>query len=106
MAVALVAGLVLGLVAAASHNAPLLALARGVRPIGTLFLNLLSMVIVPLVVAALFTGVASLGDLRHVGRLGFWSLGFFWMSTLVAIAIGFAVASLLLPLAPMTAEQQ
>jgi Na+/H+-dicarboxylate symporter len=44
--------------------------------------------------------------LRHVGRLGFWSLGFFWMSTLVAIAIGFAVASLLLPLAPMTAEQQ
>jgi Na+/H+-dicarboxylate symporter len=106
MAAALVAGLVLGLVAAASHNAPLLALARGVRPVGTLFLNLLSMVIVPLVVAALFAGVASLGDMRHVGRLGLWSLGFFWMSTLVAIAIGFAVASLLLPLAPMTAEQQ
>jgi proton glutamate symport protein len=106
MAAGLVVGLGVGLVAAASHNAPLLALARAVRPIGTLFLNLLSMVIVPLVVAALFTGVASLGDMRHVGRLGVQALGFFWISTLVAISIGFAAASLLLPLAPMTAEQQ
>jgi Na+/H+-dicarboxylate symporter len=106
MAVGLVAGLLLGLVAAASHNTPLLALARGVKPVGTLFLNLLSMVIIPLVVAALFTGVAGLGDMRHVSRLGAQSLGFFWLSTLIAITIGFVLAALMLPLAGMTDAQQ
>lgn len=106
MAIGLVAGLVLGLVAAATHNAPLLALARGVKPVGALFLNLLSMVIIPLVVAALYTGVAGLGDMRHVSRLGAQGLGFFWISTLIAIAIGFAVGALLLPMAGMSEQQQ
>lgn len=105
-AVGLAAGIVLGLIAAASHSGPLLILARAVRPVGALFLNLLSMVVIPLVVAALFTGVASLGDMRHVSRLGVQGLAFFWASTLIAIAIGFALAALLLPMAPMTAGQQ
>lgn len=41
--------------------------------IGTLFLNALKMTIVPLVFAAIVSGVASLGDVRHLGRLGAWS---------------------------------
>jgi proton glutamate symport protein len=106
MAVGLVAGLVLGLVAATSHDAHLLALARGVQPVGTVFLNLLSMVIIPLVVSALFNGVAGLGDMRHVSRLGAQSLAFFWSATVVAIGIGFALAVLVLPLTGMTDAQQ
>ncbi len=106
MGVGLAAGLVVGLVAAATQNPLLLGVARSVRPVGTLFLNLLSMVVIPLVAAALFAGVASLGDIRTVGRLGIRTLGFFWGTTIAAISIGFVVAALLLPLAPITADQQ
>ena len=93
MAVGLVAGLALGLVAALTQSPLLLALTQWLRPLGTLFLNLLSMVVIPLVGAAVFAGVAGLGDLRRVGRLGVRTLGFFWGTTLVAIVIGFGVAA-------------
>ena len=108
MAVGLGAGLALGLAAAvpSTHQHALLTLTGGLRPLGTLFLNLLSMVVIPLVATAVFTGVAGLGNIKSVGRLGIRVLGFFWSTTLAAIAIGFAVAALLLPLAAMTPDQQ
>src|SRR2546425_603223 len=107
MAIGLAAGLALGLVAAATQQPLLLELTgTWLRPVGTLFLNLLSMVVIPLVATALFTGVAGLGDIRKVGRLGLRTLGFFWGTTLAAILIGFVVASMLLPLAPIAAEQE
>ncbi len=107
MAAGLAAGLVLGLAAATTQSPLLLALAgKWLRPVGTLFLNLLSMVVIPLVATALFGGVAGLGDLRRVGRLGTRTLGFFWATSLAAILIGFVIAALFLPLAPITADQQ
>src|SRR5216117_1917929 len=106
MTIGLAAGLVLGLVAAATRLPALLAAAASLRPLGTLFLNLLSMVVIPLVVTSLFAGVAGLGDLRRVGRLGIRTLAFFWVTTLAAILIGFVVAGLLLPFAPITSLQQ
>jgi len=107
MAIGLVAGLALGLAAAGTKSPLLLALAgEWLRPIGTVFLNSLSMVVIPLVVTALFLGVAGLGDLGRLGRLGIRTLAFFWGSTVVAILIGFGVAALLLPLAPVTPDQQ
>src|ERR1041385_2780945 len=89
MAMGLAAGLVLGLAAAVTQSPLLLAVATRLRPLGTVFLNLLSMVVIPLVATALFAGVAGLGDLRRVGRLGIRTLGFFWVTTLAAILIGF-----------------
>src|SRR5439155_5728845 len=82
-----------GLVAAERGLSALLAAAASLRPLGTLFLNLLSLVVIPLVVTALFAGVAGLGSMRHVGRLGIRTLGFFWATTLAAIVIGFVVAA-------------
>src|SRR5713101_7590087 len=106
MALGLAAGLGLGLATVLTHSPVLLAVTQWLRPLGTLFLNLLSMVVIPLVATALFAGVAGLGDLRRVGRLGIRTLAFFWGTTLAAILIGFLVAALLLPLAPITADQQ
>src|SRR5712664_2948758 len=106
MALGLVAGLCLGLAAVWTRSPVLLAATQSLRPLGTLFLNLLSMVVIPLVATALFAGVAGLGDLRRVGRLGIRTLAFFWAMSLAAILIGFVVAALLLPLAPITADQQ
>lgn len=106
MALGLLAGLGLGLAAVWTRSPVLLAATQCLRPLGTLFLNLLSMVVIPLVATALFAGVAGLGDLRRVGRLGIRTLAFFWAMSLAAILIGFVVAALLLPLAPITADQQ
>lgn len=106
MALGLAAGLALGLAASAT-GAPLLhQVAAGIQPVGTLFLRLLQMVVIPLVATALFSGVASLGDVRRLGRLGGGALGFFWGTTLVAIVIGFAVAAVILPLAEVSPEHQ
>src|SRR5213082_524381 len=106
MMIGLAAGLVLGLAAATTQHPTLITVATGLRPLGTLFLNLLSMVVIPLVVTALFAGVAGLGSVRRVGRLGVRTVGFFWATTLAAILIGFVVAALFLPLAGVTPDQQ
>src|SRR5881628_1206949 len=95
-----------GLAAVLTHSPLLFAVTQWLRPLGTLFLNLLSMVVIPLVATALFAGVAGLGDLRRVGRLGIRTLAFFWATTIAAVLIGFGLAALFLPLAPITPDQQ
>src|SRR5256884_157399 len=106
MALGLGAGVGLGVAAAVTRWPSLLALTQWLRPLGTLFLNLLSMVVIPLVATALFAGVAGLGDLRRVGRLGIRTVAFFWGTTLAAILIGLGVAALLLPFTHITPDQQ
>src|SRR2546425_12661436 len=106
MALGLGAGLGLGVAAAMTRWPSLLALTQWLRPLGTLFLNLLSMVVIPLVATALFAGVAGLGDLRQVGRLGIRTLAFFWGTTLAAILFGLGVAGLPLPFTPLPPPQQ
>ncbi len=109
MGIGLIAGLLVGLIAAglAQRGHPGLAdLVGTIRPIGSLFLNLLSMVVIPLVATALFAGIAKLGDLRTVGRLVVRTLAFFWATALAGIVLGFLVAAALLPRAAVTPEQQ
>jgi Na+/H+-dicarboxylate symporter len=62
MTVGLGAGVSLGLATSLTQWPVLVALVGWLRPFGTLFLNLLSMVGIPLVATALFVGVAGLGD--------------------------------------------
>ncbi len=66
---ALVAGLVLG-GAGAAGSRPLLAIASGVEPVGTLWTNAVRMTVIPLVVALIVTGVAATADPGRLGRLG------------------------------------
>jgi len=106
MALGLVAGLILGLATAATQHPALVTLAHALRPVGSLFLNLLSMVVIPLVACSLFSGIAALGDLRKLGRLGVRTLAFFWSTTIAAIVMGFVVATLVLPLGAMSPEAQ
>ena len=109
MGIALLAGLVLGLVASAlaGNNQPALtAVLVALHPLGIIFQNLLSMVAIPLVATALFAGLAKLGELRMVGRLVARTLGFFWATSLIAIALGFAIGSVMLPRAAVSPEKQ
>src|SRR6266487_3533342 len=109
MGIGLGAGLLLGLAAAGLADAgypQMVRAAQWIRPIGTLFLNLLSMVVIPLVATALFAGIARLGNLRRVSRLVVRTLAFFWGTALVAIVIGFIVGAIVLPHAVVSPEQQ
>lgn len=106
LALGLAAGLALGLSASYTQHPALLWMTGAVRPFGTVFLNLLSMVVIPLVATALFSGIAGLGRLGRLGRLGARMFGYYWGTQALGIVAGFALAALILPLAPMTPEHQ
>ena len=59
-----------------------------VQPIGFLFISLIMMLIVPLVLSTLVTGVASTGDIRRLGRVGGKSLFFFISTAAIAVTSG------------------
>ena len=65
--------------------------------IGEFFLTALKMLIVPLVAASVITGVASLGDVRKLGRLGGISVAYYASTTLIAVTIGLIMANLWKP---------
>lgn len=67
---ALVLGLALGVGAAASGSERLMRWALAIQPVGTLWVNAIRMTVIPLVVSLLVTGIASVADLRSMGRLG------------------------------------
>jgi len=102
IALGLVLGLAFGIVAAATGSPSLLSAATAVAPLGTAFVALVRMVVVPLVAATVFTGVARLGDPRRLGPLGAVTLAFFWSTTIIATAMGMLVMKLVLPFAPAT----
>jgi Na+/H+-dicarboxylate symporter len=66
-------------------------------PIGKAFMRLLRLVIVPLVFASLLVGVAGLGDVRKLGRLGARTLVIYLTTTAIAVSIGLGCAHLLSP---------
>lgn len=68
-----------------------------VKPVGTLFMRLIKMVIVPLVFASLLVGVAGLGDIRKLGRMGGRTLLLYLFTTAIAVSIGLASATLINP---------
>ncbi len=63
-------------------------------PIGTIFIRLVKMLVVPLVLVSLILGAASLGDIRKVGKMGLKAFGFFLMTTAVACMIGIMVVNI------------
>jgi Na+/H+-dicarboxylate symporter len=105
IALGLVTGLLLGLAAAVTESPVLMAIAQGVEPIGTAFVNLLKMVVIPLVTSVVFVGVGRLGDLKKLGRMGAVTLGFFAATTVISVLLGMGVMQLLLPFASDAAAQ-
>ncbi|MBI4499597.1 MAG: dicarboxylate/amino acid:cation symporter [Gemmatimonadetes bacterium] len=93
----LAAGVAVGTVAKAAQWEWLQRLVVALEPVGTAFIRLVTMVVVPLVVASLITGIAGLGDVRRLGRIGGKTLAYFLATTLLAAGVGLGVALLLRP---------
>ena len=90
IAAGLILGLVVGLGAAATGNEWLLAIANGSAPFGTLFMNAIRMVVIPLIITVIFASIARLGDPRKLGRIGGLTIAYYWITLIPAIAIGMA----------------
>jgi proton glutamate symport protein len=105
IAAGLILGLATGLLGAAGSDF-FLAIALASAPFGTAFMNAIRMVIIPLVMAVVFTGVANLGDPRKLGKLGGATLVFFWATVVPAIVIGMGTMWLGLNFAPEMAAPE
>ncbi len=75
-----------------------------VKPIGTAFVKLITMVVIPLVFASLLVGTASLNDIRKLGRIGIRTGGYYLTTTVIAITIGLMLANVLKPGSSLPAE--
>lgn len=77
-------------------------------PLGQVFLRMLSMVVMPLVFASIALGVAGVGDVRRLGRMGARTLVFFIVTTALATGLGLLLVQLVQPgthISPAIREQ-
>lgn len=68
-----------------------------IKPFGTLFVNSLKMIAVPLVLASLIVGVANLGDVSKLSRIGGKTIGIYLLTTVIAVTLGLVAVNLLQP---------
>ena len=66
-------------------------------PIGQIFLRMLFMIVMPLVFASISLGVAGLGDVRHVGRVGGKTMAYFLFTTALSATLGLVLVSAIRP---------
>lgn len=67
------------------------------KPIGTLFINAIKMLIVPLVFCSLVVGVTAMQDSAKMSRIGFKSIVIYLLSTAIAISIGLGLGTVFMP---------
>ncbi len=68
-----------------------------IAPFGTIFINLLKLIAVPLVLFSIISGVAGLGDPKSLGRMGLKTLVFYFTTTLLAVSLGLLLVNSLQP---------
>jgi len=87
--IGLVAGMIVGIILGPR--------AEYLKPIGTLFINAIKMLIVPLIFSSLVVGVTSMKDPKKMGRVGLKTLGLYLGTTAIAITIGLIIGTILQP---------
>ena len=68
-----------------------------VTPLGTIFMRLLKMIIVPLIIFSITSGVASLGDSKTLGRMGAKTFGYYFLTSILAIITGLMLTNIIKP---------
>ena len=93
--IGLVLGIIYGVLAASNGWSKFTS--DWISPFGTIFINLLKFIAIPLVLSSLVTGVASLSDLKKLSRIGGKTIGIYITTTAIAVTIGLVVVNLLQP---------
>lgn len=68
-----------------------------IKPWGTIFINLLKLIAVPLIIVSLISGVGNLTDIGKLSRIGWKTLGFYILTTVIAISVGLIIVNLTNP---------
>ncbi|MFE8697743.1 cation:dicarboxylate symporter family transporter [Cytobacillus sp. FJAT-53684] len=96
LAYQILTGLILGIVVGAIFfGNP--AVETYLQPIGTIFLNMIKMIVVPIIISTLIIGVAGTGDIKQLGKLGGKTLIYFEVVTTIAIIVGLLAANIFQP---------
>lgn len=90
--IGLVLGIIVGAIFYGNPNVE-----KYLQPIGTIFLNLIKMIVVPIIISTLILGVAGTGDMKQLGRLGTKTIIYFEIVTTIAIVFGLLAANLAKP---------
>ncbi|HWI49970.1 MAG TPA: cation:dicarboxylase symporter family transporter [Rummeliibacillus sp.] len=90
--IGLILGVIVGAVFYGNEN-----VTKYLQPVGTIFMNMIKMIVVPIIVSTLILGVAGQGDLKKLGKLGVKTIVYFELITTFAIIIGIAVADIFKP---------
>ena len=75
-----------------------------IKPFGTIFINLLKLIAVPLILASLIKGISDLKDISKIKKMGFRTMVIYMLTTVVAIVIGLGIVNLVKPGAGMSTE--
>ncbi len=67
------------------------------RPLGTIFINLIKMIMVPLVFSSLVIGITSITDMKKIGEMGVITIVYFMLTTAVAVMIGLGLSNIFKP---------
>lgn len=89
-------GLVLGIICGMIfyHNSTAITV---MQSLGTIFIRLIQMIVMPIVVSCLTVGIANMGDLKKLGRIGGKTLIYFEVLTTIAILLGLLVGNITHP---------
>jgi DAACS family dicarboxylate/amino acid:cation (Na+ or H+) symporter len=97
LAVGVIAGVVVNKAFGGDHPRVVWVVDNLTQPIGQLFLRLLLMIVVPLVFSSLVVGVAGIGDIRKLGRVGLKSFGYCLVISAISVVIGLTLANTIKP---------
>ena len=92
-----VAGIAVNQVLGGDHPRVIWIVENITNPVGQLFLRLLLMIVVPLVFSSLLVGVAGIGDIRKLGRVGLKSFGYCLVISAISAVIGITLANTIRP---------
>jgi len=95
--IGLTAGTAVGITANAAKIEGLQNVLVELEPVGTAFIRLITMIVIPLVIASLIVGAASLGDLRKLGRIGGKTVVYYFLTTALAVTVGLLLANIVQP---------
>ncbi|MDB4766903.1 dicarboxylate/amino acid:cation symporter [bacterium] len=98
--IGMVAGIALGVLATMINSDALPAnqlVIDWVKPFGTMFVNVLKMIAIPLIVASLVKGVSDLEDLSKLSKMGLRTLGLYLATTVIAVSLGLLIVNIAQP---------
>ncbi len=99
--IAIIIGLVLGIAFGGYihefHPKSIEGFSKNIKLLGTVFIRLVQMIIAPLVLSTLIVGIAKMGDMKMVGRVGAKAMAWFFTASLVSLLLGLVLVNWMKP---------